>query len=204
MKKNSILLVALLFVGSTVFAQAAKSENLILDKNTIIPAEGVIMCDSYAAKEAKGKAPSGKDAIICQVKDEAGTKVYRWRIDFSAPYSIKTFKKIIVNWEGLDSDMAKTVNMNLSLFFLNKDDNKALRAKTFDMSKMDPTLTKKAILMHDNGSQPTTAEFKFSEDCRDWTGLTIDGSTKQVVSIEVYISGVTEGKGFAVTDVHFE
>lgn len=205
MKKSVIIAaVALLAAGSMAFAQTAKGENLITFADTVVPAEGAVMADSVAPKEAKGKAPSGKDAIICQAKDEGGKKVYRWRIDFSKPYAIKGFKKLILNWEGLDSDMAKTATMNLSLFFLNKDDNKALRAGTFDMTKMDPKLTKKAILMHGNGSQKPAAEFKLSGDCQSWTDTTVDGSTKQLVGVEVYIGTVSEGKGFAVTDLHFE
>ena len=205
MKKSVAFIAALALVASAAFAQVAAGPNLISFADVVVPAEGAKVGGDGAPKEAKGKAPSGKDAIICQVKDEAGVKVYRWRIDFAKPYSIKGFKKIMVNWESADDSFAKGTNMNLSIYTLNKDNNKLLRAGTLDASKVDMTEgVKKSILMAHGGFQSQKADFKLSGDCQTWTDTTIDGSTKQVMSIEIYVSGVKEAKGFAVTDVHFE
>jgi hypothetical protein len=205
MKKSVAFIAALALVASAAFAQVAAGPNLISFADVVIPAEGAVMGDSVAPKEAKDKAPSGKDAVICQVKDEGGAKVYRWLIEFSKPYSIKGYKKVLVNWESGDESFAKGANLILSLFTLNKDDNKLLRAGTLDVSKIDMKKDfKKSILMAHGGFQTPTADFMLGADCQGWTDTTVDGSTKQVMGIEIYVSGVKEGKGFAVTDIHFE
>lgn len=211
MKKSVIIAVLGMFVAATAaFAQTTtvtKTDNLLWTADSVIPAHGVIIGDSNPSPMVKGKAPSGKDAVIASVQDNGGLE-YRFRIDFAKPLNIKGYKKLIIEWEALDDSMAKGANMNASVFTLNKDDNKLDRAGKLDFSKRDTKLDKKSILMAHGGFQKFTADFRLSGDCQGWTDTTVDGSTKKVTAVELFVGGlggdIASRKGMAITNVWFE
>lgn len=211
MKKSVALIAVLALVASAVFAQAAasgKTDNLLFSDNTVITAEKA----GVATPQAKGKAPSGKDALIVKAGVNNGDIEYRFRVDFKQPVAIKASKKCVIVWEAIDKTLAKQkgANMNLSLFTLCKDDNKLLRADAnWDATKRDPAADKKSILMKAGGFQGMNAVFSFSSDAQEWTDTTIMASTKQLTGVELYVfvakgSSAPADSGIAITDVHFE
>src|SRR5574344_962818 len=209
--KRLVRLVALAAVGliaaTSVFAQA-KKENLLFTDNLVLPAEKI----DYAGPMSKGKAPSGKDAIIVKPGDKNGYIEYRWRVDFKKPVAIRTYKKLCFEWEALDEDIqkAKGTDMNISIITLCKDDNKKLRNDpTGDISTRDSANDKRSFLMAAGGFLSFAAELDFEKDSQGWTDTTVITSTKQVTGIEIYHGlgadkKVSDGKGIAVTALWFE
>ena len=94
----SVIIAALgMFVAATAaFAQTTvtKTENLLWAADSVIPAHGTVINDSNPSPMVKGKAPSGKDAIIASAQDNGGLE-YRFCLDFAKPLSIKDRKSVV-------------------------------------------------------------------------------------------------------------
>ncbi len=211
MKKVSKLLAiaALAFVAAgSAFAQKV-GENLLFTSNSVVPAAK----PGYASVQKKGKAPSGKDAIIVSAETNGNDVAYRGRIDFKEPAQIRGATKLIVEWEPLDADIKSAGGMQIifSTFTLNPNDNKAHRAGTLDYAKRGED--KKEIFMKNakEGFQGTKAEFNLTADYQAWTDTSWDGSTKKLTGIEFYHScgqadkvSASQFKGVAITSIRFE
>jgi len=211
MKKISKLIaIAALAIaaGGAAFAQKV-GENLLFTANSVIPAAK----PGYASVQKKGKAPSGKNAIIVSAEKNDNDVAYRLRIDFKEAAQIRGATKIIVEWEPLDADIkaAKGMQVIFSTFTLNPEDNKALRAKTLDYNKRGED--KKEIYMKnkDEGFQGFKSEFLLTGDYQSWTDTSWDSSTKKLTGIELYHClgtadkvSPSQFKGLAITSVRFE
>lgn len=211
MKKSAKLFVAALgfalLLSGTAFAQQAK-DNLIASPNLDVLPKST---PDYASPMTRGKAPSGKDAIIVTQLETNGTKEYRFRINFKEPFKLRGVTKLHIDWEAIDATLksAGGAHMNASLRVLNADDNKALRAKTLDMAEHSKDLTtdrdKRCYFQGgNNGLQTFNAVFDLTQDAQGWGGITWDESTKQIIGLEVYVSDVGDGKGIAITNIWLE
>ncbi len=206
MKKRALLAVVIAgLVASASFAQT----NLLFTADSVIPAEA----DAYAGKQTKGKAPSGKQAIIVQAQmQKDGDVNYRLRINFAKPLQIRSAAKICVDWEPLDPQIKADGKREFmfSIFTLNREDNKARRAGTLDYKNRGED--KKSIYQAKSIQVPFNAVYDVETECQSWTDTLFPESTKMVTGIELYTNlgsksagtNPKDFKGLAVTSVRFE
>ena len=204
MKRKLLALVAAFgLVAASSFAQ----ENLLFASNAVVPAEQ----PGVAGPMKVGTAPSGKKAIIVMPQEYGGDVCYRMRVEFTTPIKVRSVSKIHVDWEPLDENIkqAGKKEVMFSIFTLNREDNKLLRAGTLDMKHRGED--KKSIYQAASVEVPFNAVYDADTDCQKWTDTLFNESTKQIVAIEFYTTlgssqtaKVTDGKGIAITAVYFE
>lgn len=205
------LLVALVAAFGLMASTAYAADNLLLNSTVVIPAEK----DGYASSQKWGTAPSGKKALIVSTHvQKDGDVCYRMRIDFAEPLTVRSVSKIHLDWEPLDADIKKAgrKEIMLSIFTLNREDNKARRAGELNYKKRGED--KKSIFQASstNPEVPFNAVYDIEKDCQSWTDTKFIESTKQVTGIEVYVNlgsvskgdGASKGKGLAITNISFE
>lgn len=209
MKVLSCAVIGFVFAAGLFAQDSNGSGNLLFTGNMVIPKEKI----DFAGPMKKGKAPSGKDAIIVKAGDKNGNIEYRWRIDFKTPVSLKGYTKMHFTWEALDPDIktAGGANINVSILTLCKDDNKLLRSdKTWVADKRDHAQDKRSFLMAPNdGFSTFDMVLDLTKDAQTWTDTTVETSTKQMTGIEFFIGLGDEKKasafkGMAVTSIWFE
>lgn len=205
------LIAALVVAFGLLASSAYAADNLLFNSTVVVPAEK----DGYASSQKWGTAPSGKKALIVSTHvQKDGDVCYRMRIDFSEPLSVRSISKIHLDWEPLDADIKKAgkKEIMLSIFTLNREDNKARRAGELVYSKRGED--KKSIYQASstNPEVPFNAVYDAEKDCQGWTDTKFLESTKQITGIEVYVNlgsvskgdGASKGKGLAVTGIWFE
>ena len=194
-------------LASTVYAET--TANLLFTPDSIVTAEA----DGVAGKQTKGKAPSGKQAIIVQAQAQKDGDVnYRLRIDFAKPIQVRSVTKIHVDWEPLDPQIKADGKREFmfSIFTLNREDNKLRRAGTLNYNKRGED--KKSIYQSKDIQVPFNAVYYVDTECQSWTDTLFPESTKMITAIELYTSlgstskgtKASEFKGLAVTNVSFE